>query len=339
MIEEIDRLLERDRLDEQIADRLCELLDSGAESGGFDIEEVLHLAEHPVILDAVEQRELPGALQQRIAEAIGAVSGMLGESSGAPLGVQARRLRRCWERERKKFRMVRQRLDEKGLREGSEILGRYLDTSPAPMFSRRLASQFQQMYDRACSSKTEARRLLTGDDRLVELLQFESPLDDRRRRQLTGRLESLVEELDDPEATAGRALAAAEGDKRLVAAALAVHTRMRTQAHPLLMDVVRGGDVAPQAAAFAAHLAPSLARHVLGRFLVDVLNDGTPTEDLQVDRQKLREAIVAARTVLPLIGSPLDDLEQIDTRAQQIAGKVRRGWDWCTASYGEPDEN
>lgn len=335
-IDRIDQLLDNGTLDEETTEKLCNLLNSGTNGTGVNVQVLFHLAEHPTLVDALEQRTLPQPLQKAIAESIGAASAMLGEWSGAPLPVQIERLRRRFDREEKKYRLVRDKLEEIGPKAGGEVLSRYLDTSPAPMFSKQLAADFAGMYDRAQDQQGADHQALTGDERLVELLAFDEPMDEDQRRELKNRLDEVADGLRAPQAAVQRALVGSEPRTGIVAGAVAVRERLTDQSHNLVTAVVQAEPFAPQAAVFAAWLAPSLVRHVLSRFLVDILNDGTPTEDLKADEQAVRDAIVAARTVLPKIGSPVDEIDQVDETAERIAARVRRAWEFCTQCYGEP---
>lgn len=340
LIDEIDRILEGEQLDEEVADELCELLSPGGNGVGFDVRAVLHLCEHPVVASAAEDQELPPDLREAIAEAVGAVSAMLGEWSGAPLAVQAGRLRRRFDKERKKYEMVRDRLQQEGLEEGSSILRRYIDTSPAPMFSEQLAADFDDMYQKARDDHGSGRAKLVADERLTELLRFDESTDDQSDEfdELVERLRDVAADIGDLEGVVDRALVEGDVQAQLVAGAIAVDRGWNDQAHGMLMRVVRGRRHAPQMAAFSAWMAPSVARHVLGRFLVDILNDGTPTEDLDADQEDVRRAIVAARTVLPLIGSPLDEIDQIEAEAEETADRVRRAWALCERLDGGDED-
>lgn len=328
MTDRIDELLSSNGLDDSTVDELVDLLSPRANGAGFDTAEILELAAHPVIADAVEHSDLPPRLEQAMAEAIGATSAMLGEWSGAPLDVQAERLKRKYEREKTKFEMVRDKLDTVDKRTAADIVGSYLDTSPAPMFSEQLAAEFSGAFERAESKRTTGRALLTADDRLLELLRFDWT-DEDAGAELAELVEELADELDDPAAVATRAVATGDDDERLVAGVLAVRLELTELSHGLLMEVSAATKYAAQSAAFAARLAPSLAKHVLGRFLVDALNDAAPAEDLEVDEEALRRAIVAARTILPLIGSPLEQMEQAGAEHQKTAERVERAWEFC----------
>ncbi len=338
-IDEIDRILDGGELEEETTEKLCNLLGSGGNGAGVDVPSVLHLAQHPVVATAVQKRELPEALRDALSDAIATVSALLGEWSGAPLVAQAQRLDRRFQREDKKYRLVRDRLEQQGLEAGAEVLGRYLDTSPAPLFSKQLAADFAAMYDRSADQKGADDRALVADRALVEALKFDEPTQPGDFRRLKQQVDELAEGLHDVEATVQRALLNADADTEAatVAAALAARERLVDQSHHLLTAVIRGEGFASQAAAFGAWLAPSLAKHVLGRFLVDILNDGTPTEDLQAGEQAVRDAIVAARTVLPNVGSPVEEIDQVEQRAEEIAEVTTRAWQFCVECYGPPE--
>ena len=329
MIEDIDTLLADGDLDEASTRELSQLLGSGANGTGIDIDGVLYLAEHPVVRQAVEDRDIPDEFADALTRAIGTVSAMLGEWTGAPFEAQVDRLRRRFKREQEKYELVAQKIDELDADQGAQILGRYLDTSPAPVFSERMANRFGDLYERSQSESEDARNRLADDERLVELLRFETPIDDDGADELDRRLQSVADELRDVPGTIDRALVKSTGDNTLVAAALAVSLGLEDQAHTMMMDVARATPQSPQFAAFAARLSPSLTRHVLGRFLVDVLNDSEPTADGDIDEDALRRAIVAARTVLPYIGGDVDEIDQVDAEAEEIAAITRRAWEFC----------
>ncbi len=332
MIRRADELLASNDLDDATVDALCELLRPAGQKIGIDldhVEGVLYVAEHPAIAGAFDSDEVPPELEAALAESIGATSRILGEWTGAPFAAQVDRIRRRFDREEKKYEMVRNRLLDDPDDTGVTVLGSYLDTDPAPLFVRRLASEFATLYDRAQKQRGVSQATLVGDDRLLELLCFDPSMTDDDEDELAERLDALADEIDDLDATVVRAIERNETDSRLVASFLAVDRELSDAAHGLLMVVARGEPHAAQAAVCAGRLAPSLARQVLAGFLVDVLNDSTPTEDREVDEDALRRAIVAARTVLPLIGSPVDEIEQIDATAEAVAGRVRRAWEFC----------
>ncbi len=234
---------------------------------------------------------------------------------------------RDWEE--RKYELLRERIPKADAEKGGRLMLRYLSTSPAPRWAEKLQEEFPEAAAKAGELQRQELEALTADERLLELLAFsdhnqewsEDP--DGRYEELNSRLEALEENIQDQdmERVVRRGLRESDERVQLVAAMMALHRNLYDLTPTLLAHVVEGRRHAPQAAVFAALMERDATRDVLARFLVDSIYDDTPEEDL--DKVAMRRAIVAARALLPLIGSPAPDVEYVDDDARETARKVR----------------
>lgn len=323
----IDEIVDRGVLDEDATRRLCEILSPDGNGSPPDIPVFFYLVDRPLVADALHSGTAPEPLNEAVAHAMRALMPMVGGAIGAPMPAQIKRLRRRYRSEEKKYTMVRERLADK-TREGREkIFAAYLDTSPAPIFAESMGAEFPDLRRAGEMLRRTRKDLLSSDERLLELLEFQRDFDEETTRELHRRLTNIIEELDDPERVVRTVLSDPKASEHLVAGALAARLSIIDMANPLVALVVTGSPHAPQFAAFAGLLEPTLTRQGLSKFIVDALLDETPDKERLIDEKDLRRAVVAARTVLPRIGSPVEDVEeQINTAAAETARVVLRTW-------------
>lgn len=324
LIEAVDAVLGRGVLDAQAVEALVELLGPQEAAEGLDVRVVLCVVEHPVVAAALRDDRVPEVLMGRLSEALAALAPLFGPWMAAPLPVQAERLRQRYDAELRKFEMVWERLEDATLDAGARLIARYLDTSPAAMFARRMEVAFGEAYGRAEAIRGEEDQALLCNEELLELLAFGESFGSEEAARLRELLDGLVAGLDDGvERVVRRTLEAGRSSEaKLVAGALAARQGYSERASGLLAMVIHGDPYAPQAAVFAARLAPVLSLHVLGQFLVDVLKSTGVEEDQE---RHTEGAIVAARMVLPWIGSPIPEAGYAGKpSAQAVADQVRR---------------
>lgn len=328
----LDEVLNGEGLDDESLEVLYDALTPNAAGTWPGVEVVLHVVERPEVAEALRDDAAPERLIEVVSEAVRAVAPLVERSPQYPLTIQAERLRRAFDRERKKYELVRRRLEESDEKEANRIASAYLETSPGPLFAERLSAEFKEVFEGAQLSQRRGREVIGGDERLVELLQFDEPVKGEFAKELMRRLDEMAQQIDDVSPAVRWAVSRGEPEEVLVGGALAARRGMSHVANGLLSHVVQAKPFAAQAAAFAGWLTPSTARHVLARFLVDVLNDSTPRQEYGIDDDDLRRSIVAARTVLPMIGSPVDEITQVEQEAEEVAKTTRRAWEFCGAS-------
>lgn len=232
---------------------------------------------------------------------------------------------RDWEE--RKYELLRERIPQADAEKAGRLMLRYLSTSPAPKWAEKLEGEFPEAAAKAGELQRQELEALTADEGLLELLGFSDQVwsedPDGRYEELNSRLEALEEEIQDQdmERVVRRGLSESDDRVQLVAAMMALHRNLYDLTPTLLAHVVEGRPHAPQAAVFAALMERDATRDVLARFLVDSIYDDTPEEDL--DKVAMRRAIVAARALLPLIGSPAPEVEYVDDDARETARKVR----------------
>ena len=328
----LDEVLKKEELDADAVDALCDALTPNAAGTWPGVEVVLHVVERTEVAEALRDGSAPERLMQVVSEAIRAVAPLVERSPQYPLNIQAERLRRAFDREAKKYELVRRKMKQCTEDRAKKIAGAYLETSPAPLFAEKLAAEFKEIFAGALVSREAGRRAIASDERLVQLLKFETPVQGETVQEMMQRLDEMARQIDDLSAAVRWAVSHGEPEEALVGAALAARRGLSHVSSALLSHVVQAKPFAAQAAAFAAWLTPSTTRHVLARFLVDVLNDSTPRQEYGIDDDALRRSIVAARTVLPRIGSPVDEIAPVDEEAEEVAQTTLRAFEFCGAS-------
>ncbi|RAL23926.1 hypothetical protein DL240_07200 [Lujinxingia litoralis] len=324
LMEAVDAVLGRGALDAVASAALIDILGSGGAEAGRDVRVVLCVVEHPVVAEALRCGRVPAELEATMTDALAALAPLFGRWMVAPLPQQAERLRQRYDAELRKYELVCDHVAPAPVASAARVLASYLDTSPAPLFERKMRQRFPEAFTRAeALLGGEEQALLCGEE-VLELLAFDEKEAGEVGERLDALLAGIAASLERVEPVVRRTLAGKNSEAKLVAGALAARQEMSEMASGLLAMVVEGDRYAPQAAVFAAKLAPRLTLHVLGQFLVDVLKSTGADEE----HERYSEAsIVAARTVLPWIGSPLGESSyRGKPSAHEIAEKVRRAW-------------
>ena len=236
--------------------------------------------------------------------------------------------------EKRKFELVCAHV-EKAPEERAELLiARYLDTTPAQMYAEKIRERFPKAWAGASVLHRAQAKALVADEELLELLRFEGPWDREVKAEIKRGLEALAKEVPDVERVVHRILKrGASGDELLVSGALSLHldlSELMSRADLgglLVVHAVSGSSVAGQMGAFAAQIEPELVQNVFSKFLVNVLMDQNP--DPPMEEMAERRAIVASRTMLPLLGSPIPEVRYRDEDAIQVAEVTRRAWEYC----------
>ncbi|MFP4600101.1 MAG: hypothetical protein ACLFVJ_17720 [Persicimonas sp.] len=339
--EEVDQALEDGDLNEEAQRALIEVLTPDAHEQTWpDIEVVLHVAEHPVVRAAMEADRLAEPLEKAIIEAFSAVLPLLGIRAFGPLAQSTPRIRKQLEAERNKYELVRERLGEQDSDEDAiGLLRRYLSTEPAPLFVARFRQAHTKWIDEAERQNDAGADLvvLEQNAELVNALLDPTQLDpaqvdlDADAAGLREALEALRDNPDISQVTLRRGIERGSTAQRLVAAAVALVDFQRELAPNILAMVVAGVDSAAQLAVIAARLAPLMARNAFSQFLAEAAWQNPEEPEAQITAERTH-AILAARCVLPKIGSPLDPVtaddvpDSADAHLHELPGLVDASW-------------
>lgn len=238
--------------------------------------------------------------------------------------------------EKRKFELVCAHLEKASEERAELLIARYLDTAPAPEYAEKIKARFGKAWAGASVLHRAQAKALRADEELLELLSFRKEGSPESFGQAGEWLSRLAESIPDVERVVHRTLKEGkEGKELLAAAALSLRLDLSELmsradlAGLLVVHVVRGSEIAGQMAAFAAKAEPELVQNVFSKFLVNVLLDKNP--DPPMEEMAERRAIVAARTMLPLLGSPIPEVGYQDEDAREIAAMTRRAWAFCDA--------
>lgn len=241
--------------------------------------------------------------------------------------------------EERKFTLVVSHLEKAPLERQVLLLARYLDTDPDQEWVEDISDRFPEAFEEALALRASQMAFLLGDKELLSLLSFRQDLSPGVLSELTARVDALIEEIPDVERVLVRALKGEDEKALLVAGALGMRRELgelmttADLAGQLIVSTVMGREIAGPMAAFAAAAEPELAQNVFSKFLVNVLFDKNP--DPPMEEKAERRAIVAARTMLPLLKSPIPDVEYRDDDAVLTREQTRRAWAWTRAIRGK----
>lgn len=310
----VDEILEGGELGQEAQQALIEVLTPDAHEQTWpDIEVVLHAAEHPVVDAVIQAGELDEPLETAIIESLSAVLPLLGIRSFGPLAQSLGRIREQLEAERKKYELVREHLEkQESDEEAIRLLRRYISTRPAPLFVARFRQAHAKWVDAAERQNEEGVDLLV----LVENAELVAALRDPAHAEADPDAvrAALVELRDHPDishVTLRRGIERGSPDQRLVASAVTLFA-YRPELAPNMLGVVTAGvETAAQLAVMAARLAPLMARNVYSQFLAEVAWQNPEDPEAKITAERTH-AILAARCVLPKIGSPLEAVTRED---------------------------
>jgi hypothetical protein len=320
----LDRLDSGRDLDESMVDSLVDALEPGDGDQWTELEKVLEVAEHPALADDLRRHELPARLEAALAEALDAVLPMLGVRSYGPTYKLADIARRELRREQRKRDAVVDKLESMGdtadeQKRAAKIMGRYVDSEPAPMFMNEMRTLHPALVEQAQDGFDELeplRRALERRDQLREALETPADVEPVGLRDAVVDLE---ERLDLDSRQLGLAL---ESDEPIIARLAAAITLV--QDDPKLVSraahaVDRGPLAAPTLAVVTGLVAPRTARMVFSQFVAEATWQNPELPDAELTDAKIR-SILSARCVLPHVGSPMEPMRQ-----QDLPGSVPPG--------------
>ena len=279
------------------------------------LEHTLSLAEDPRITALAHDRALPDPVVEELVRAFGALIPSLGARATGGLRALTAQARRLLDAARRKDAIVRDRLATLDGPEAVGLLARYLETSPAPGFTRRLEADHPELVAAARDlhvGRTDPDACFGPDADLAELLR--RPTGDA---SLAGRLAALAARLEHPRAACAAAMTRGTRDQILIAASLITFLRLRDDCDHLLARFLESSPDAPALGAAAASLDPAKTRQALSLMLADSAwgNPEEPEHQMTLDRAR---ALVAARSILPSVGSPAPPI-----RIEELGARLR----------------
>ncbi|MGM0556711.1 MAG: hypothetical protein ACQEVA_10070 [Myxococcota bacterium] len=330
----VDQLLASSGLSDTATRELIAIL-TPDESGGSlwpELELILHIAEHDAVARPLRRGEVSEEFEEAMVQALQAVTPLLGERFYGPAFKVAQRARQRLGSERRKYALVADKLDEGMSREGAvRMLRNYVETGPAPMFVTRLRQRFGPLLAAAERATVDAATLdeLVANDALVDALMgiSEGDLD-----LVRGGLARVCEDVDVRKVLLTAAIESGTDAQRAVAVALAGYLEMRDLAPSILGLATQGRRPTALYAAVGGQIEPLMARNVFAQLLADASwnNPEEPDQELTEDRSA---AIVTARCVLPFVGSPLDEVDEMQLsddvateRLEQLPAQVKAQW-------------
>jgi hypothetical protein len=309
LIAGIDRVLSRSQLEQSAVGELRQLLypRDGREQWP-DLKIVVYLLDAPSIVDALNSREMHPELAELLLDLMSATAPLLGARPFGPLEQQIAYFRGRYAREQKKYELVAERIGSRPVEEVIPMMMAYLDMEPAPFFLQRLRQRYGAVVTRAEEAlEKEAERWRTQENLLALLQGF-----DGEAETIAVTLRQALEELRSGPLgdlrSVKRGISSGNAEARLVASALATYAGYSDVA-PLILAHVLAADAYPlHLAVFSARLDSELTRDGLAAWLIDVVW-GNPEEPEAEMTPARREAAMAARAVLPHVGSPLPVLD------------------------------
>jgi hypothetical protein len=323
--EDIDKLLEGG-LNEATVLGLLHLLVPGEKYDTWpSVELVLYVAEHEVLAPVLRAEEADEKLVEALDRAFTAVSPRLGVRLLGPTWKRAEAARRRLDAEERKFELVAARVADMEPADAQRATTAYYRTMPAPIFADAFKARFPEL------SRVAAETIVSGSD--LEPLGEDRALIEALREVGDGAADTMAAGLQrladrpDFEQLMQFGLRSNDDDQVLVAAAMATWLDRTEFVAPLLHRVALGEATAPYLAVMAGILSPHVTLHTLGQILVDAAL-ANPEEPGGAMTPHRAAALVSARCVLPLVGSPLASMDEGDfpDDIRAITDLVERAW-------------
>lgn len=306
--EHVDQLLAAEQLS---AAQIGALLGEGAPN----IDLLLYIAEHPLLARLERDNRLPEALETLLVQAFFSAMPQLGIRAYGPLISLRVRARARLDAERRKYQLLAKYVErasaapEAALR----LLRNYLETDPAPMFVSALRTRWPEWLGQAedARERGEGLDILLSSASLIDALDQPQGAAPAHVAQELARLRAgLLERVGQPEAAdllLRRALKTGTPQAQLVAAALATFAGRTDLIQDILAIFLSGAPRAAQFAVMSARLAPLMARNTFAQYLVDIAGQNPEEPEAKITAARTH-TILSARSVLPLIGSPLHEM-------------------------------
>lgn len=303
--EHIDQILASPALE---AAHISALLGNGAPN----IDLLLYIAEHPMLVRLERDNRLPEALETTLVEAFFSAMPQLGLRAYGPLASLKARTRARLDAERRKYELTAKYVAKCVEKEDAalQLLRNYLETDPAPIFVSAMRTRWSDWVARAedARDRGEGLEILQESPALIAALQAPG---DASAAMVAEELAKLTAKLSEAVAGTGasdlilrRALRVGEPQAKLVAAAMATFGGRVDLVREILGVFLSGASHAPHYAVMAARLAPLTTRNTFAQYLVDIASQNPEEPEAKITAERTH-TILSARSVLPLIGSPL----------------------------------
>lgn len=324
--EDIDALLEGGLGEATIVGLLHVVVPGEAHDTWPSVELLLYLAEHDELAPVLRAEEADQRLVEALDQAFTAVAPRLGVRLLGPTWKRAEVARRRLDAEERKYLLVSERIEEMEQARAQRTATAYFRTMPAPIFTEAFEARFPELSATAMETIREGRDLkpLTENEALIAALR---EVDEGAVDEMVSGLRELAER-DDFEQIMQFGVMSGGDDEVLVAGAMAVWLGRTEFVARFLHRVALGEAVAPYMAVMAGILSPQVTLHTLGQVLVDAALANPEEPGNQMTSQRAA-ALVSARCVLPMVGSPLKNMDEGDfpEDIQAISELVQRAWD------------
>lgn len=321
-------------------------------NGEPDIDLALYLVEHPRFAPLMLKNQLDDELHELLVELFIQIARRLGISSAGNLLNLSQRARTRLDAERRKYALVLKHL---ALRRDDpqasvKLLRNYLGTAPAPLLVDEIAAAYPQRLAEAQADLERGADLLVllDDAALLKALTSPDPAEaSELRRRLKTRLQRVQRQVDGGpemvEAFLRRAIKTGSPDAQFMAAALAAFATMLDLVADILAIFLAGGHHAPHLAVMAAQIDPMVVRNALAQFLVDIAYQNPEEPEAKINAERTH-TILSARTLLPLIGSPLAEVQPDElpntpefAEIRHIPALLRQSWHMWEQIKARPD--
>ncbi len=323
--EDVEKLFEGGLSEATIVGLLHLLVPGTVHDTWPSLELVLYVAEHEVLAPQLRKEAVDIRLVEALDKAFTAVSPRLGIRLLGPTWKRAEVARIRLDSEKRKYNLIAERVAEMEPADAQRTATAYFRTGPAPIFEEAFATRFPEL------SANARETIMDGSDLepLVENRALIEALREVGDDAVGVMVEGLTKLANRPDFEQLMAFGSRSDDdeKVLVAAAIATWLGRTEYVAPFLHRVAMGEAIAPFVAVMAGILSPHVTLHTLGQILVDaaLANPEEPGQQMTPERAA---ALVSARCVLPLVGSPLKSMDDGDfpEDIRVITDLVERSW-------------
>lgn len=306
----VDRILEGS-LDENAVDEIVDIV-AGDETWP-SVELVLYITTHSTVSEPMHDDELPTRLEEALSDAMEAILPMLGSRGYGPLYNHVRKAKRLLDREREKYEATARYLEAEDTSEAhADIIDRYLDTDPAPLFSSRLRIRFPSLFRTAEKRRSKRSRAGGAPIPISETMRTQlTSLDETSADVLGDEIEHVLSNRPITPSTLKDTLQKTGTLGQLAAAAIALY-KGDGQYGPIIMEnVLKNPDTIVQLTVIGSLLSPEVARNVFSQYLAEA-SMTSPGEDGAEFYTENSRAILAARCALAYLNEELDKVTEGD---------------------------
>lgn len=271
-------------------------------------------ATHPSLSHRIQQGQYPDEIKQVLEHNVLKIMPRLGLRVVGPLAKLIPEATRVFGAEARKYDLVAKRVAQQSPDERVNTLTAYLQTKPAPLFCQLMSEQFGEHWLQAQEDLSELKHLSVFREQtaLLDVLR-QTQVDPNALKDALSQSTAAI----DAQGWRHRlplALESTQEDDRLVAAALACHWREIGWCSTLLDHFLAAQPDSYIIGVMAAALEPMMAKQVFSLFLLDMSLGNAEEPEYQLTDIRI-QLILAARWLLPHLGSPIDD-DQIEALKQ-----------------------